>query len=79
MEFRVGKRKDNDYIIDNRQVSRNHMVIRWEKTHYTITDLDSVNGTIVNGKKIRPGTTIVLHNDDRIFLANEEFVFRMLD
>ena len=78
-EFRIGKKKENDYVIDNKQVSRNHAMIRWQGNCYTITDLNSSNGTMVNGRKIAPGKPVVLHNDDHIFLANEEFIFRMLD
>jgi pSer/pThr/pTyr-binding forkhead associated (FHA) protein len=33
---------------------------------WSLTDLGSVNGTMVNGRKIDPGTPVPLHDGDRI-------------
>jgi len=49
----VGRRDDNDIIIDNMAVSGHHCRIDLEEPNFfVITDEDSLNGTFVNEKKI---------------------------
>ncbi len=50
--YRIGSRPDNDVVIDQKDVSRRHAVLRVEDGAFHITDLDSKNGTFVNGSKI---------------------------
>jgi pSer/pThr/pTyr-binding forkhead associated (FHA) protein len=47
-EITIGRNGDNELQIDNIAVSGNHAVIRKEKNHYVIEDLESTNGTFVN-------------------------------
>jgi pSer/pThr/pTyr-binding forkhead associated (FHA) protein len=49
----IGRRDDNDIIIDNMAVSGHHCRIDLEEPNFfVITDEDSLNGTFVNEKKI---------------------------
>lgn len=48
----IGRWEDNDIVIDDRWISRYHARIRRENDQYVLEDLDSKNGTIVNGKRI---------------------------
>jgi DNA-binding response OmpR family regulator len=48
----IGRWQDNDVVVDDRWVSRYHARIRREGDHYVIEDLDSKNGTFVNGRRI---------------------------
>jgi DNA-binding response OmpR family regulator len=48
----IGRWQDNDVVVDDRWVSRYHARIRREDDHYVIEDLDSKNGTFVNGRRI---------------------------
>jgi DNA-binding response OmpR family regulator len=48
----IGRWQDNDVVIDDRWVSRYHAQIRREGAQYVIQDLDSKNGTLVNGQRI---------------------------
>jgi hypothetical protein len=51
--FKIGRESDNDIVISDQTVSRNHGVIYFEPDGYTyFEDLDSSNGSFVNGNKI---------------------------
>ncbi len=49
--YRIGSRPDNDLVIDQKDVSRRHAVLRVDDGSFHITDLDSKNGTFINGAK----------------------------
>lgn len=49
--YRIGSRPDNDIVIDQKDVSRRHAVLRVDDGSFHVTDLDSKNGTFINGAK----------------------------
>lgn len=62
-EITIGRRLDNNLILEDRHVSRTHARIEVVKSQYVIVDLDSTAGTRVNGRLItrhtlRPGDII---------------------
>lgn len=68
-ELTIGRTSDNHIVIDNSMVGRHHAKIVMEKGgRYEIIDLQSKNGTYVNGRKVkgaqpvRPGDRIVVAN-----------------
>lgn len=69
---RIGRGFDNEMIIEERTVSRNHAEIRREGGAYRIVDLDSTNGILVNGIRVRDH---VLRPGDRVRLGSVEFAF----
>lgn len=77
-EIYIGKKEEmNDFVVrNNSNVSRRHACISWEQGNYYIQDLQSSNGTFVNGTKIEFGNRHRLQDKDRFVLANEEFIFR---
>ncbi len=49
----IGRRDDNDVVIDNMAVSGHHAVIeREDPNYYVLVDLDSLNGTFLNQTKV---------------------------
>ena len=60
----IGRWEDNDVVIEDRWVSRYHAEVHREKDQYTIHDLGSKNGTLVNGQRIAAPT--VLADGDEI-------------
>ncbi len=51
--IRIGRNKDNDIVIPDTTVSGNHAIINKQGKEFTIQDLGSTNGVIVNQKKVK--------------------------
>ncbi len=64
---------ESDCVVDNVMVSRKHAVITMECGGYYIEDLDSTNGTFVNGSRLSPYEPVLIKEGDQIFLANEKY------
>jgi FHA domain len=63
-ETAIGRWQDNDIVVDDRWVSRYHARVCRKGGEYIIADLDSKNGTFVNGRRIAGPT--VLNDGDQI-------------
>ncbi|MGB3480202.1 MAG: GGDEF domain-containing protein [bacterium] len=50
--FIIGRADDADLVISNKDVSRRHAAVICDGSNFSIEDLDSTNGTFVNGKRI---------------------------
>ncbi|MDX2177759.1 MAG: FHA domain-containing protein [Candidatus Sumerlaeia bacterium] len=48
----IGRARDNDIVVENLSVSRNHARIRRSDGKFILTDLNSANGTLVNSVRI---------------------------
>src|SRR5690349_2350159 len=51
--LKIGKSPDNDVVIDSPTVSRNHLVIQRQGDRFLVQDLQSTNGTFIDGAQIR--------------------------
>jgi pSer/pThr/pTyr-binding forkhead associated (FHA) protein len=49
----IGRAPDNEIVLENLAVSRSHATIHHEDGRYLLADLDSSNGTFVNGVRIK--------------------------
>jgi len=56
-------------------VSRRHALILWDENGYTLEDLGSTNGTVVNREKVIPGQPVSLVEGDVIHLGKMKAVF----
>lgn len=56
-------------------VSRKHALLEQEAGRYYLSDLDSTNGTWLNGERLRPDEKKVLVNEDLITFADVRFMF----
>ena len=65
----LGRRDDNDVVIDDSQISRRHASLSWEEGEFVLRDLGSANGTFLNAVRItephalREGDAIGLGGD----------------
>jgi two-component system NtrC family sensor kinase len=51
----IGRSPHSDIQIKDKSVSRYHLLIRKKEEEYILTDLNTENGTFVNGKDLEPG------------------------
>jgi pSer/pThr/pTyr-binding forkhead associated (FHA) protein len=68
----IGRRLENDLVIDDPRVSRNHAQLRAIEGHYVLFDLNSTGGTFVNGIRI---TQTIIYPDDTISLGGVTLTF----
>ena len=68
----VGRKPDNDIVIDNPAVSGHHCKIVSAGDTFYVEDLDSTNGTFVNEKRVMKSG---LHHNDAIGIARHSLVF----
>jgi pSer/pThr/pTyr-binding forkhead associated (FHA) protein len=69
---RIGRKLDNDLVIQDPLLSRHHAEIRLVEDKFRIFDLDSTGGTFLNNKKVGES---VLYSGDIILLANVPVMF----
>jgi hypothetical protein len=68
----IGRRTDNDIVVDSPAVSRQHAQLRWRYGRFVIYDLGSRGGTAVNGQ---PVAESVLHAGDVITLSGVPLIY----
>lgn len=61
----VGRDKSSDIVIDDKQVSRKHLLFVFDDLHWWVLDLKSKNGTFLNGvevvsKRLKRGDTVTI-------------------
>lgn len=68
----VGRRIDNQIILENEHVSRTHAQLRIRDARYVLFDLGSTSGTKVNGRKVKQH---ILRAGDVITIAGLRMVY----
>ena len=68
----IGRRLDNQVVIDDPRVSRTHAQLRIAKGHYVLFDLNSTGGTYINGHRT---VQSILSPGDVISLAGVTLIF----
>lgn len=72
-EVYLGRGNDNEILIKDPYVSKKHLKIVEDEGNYYLEDLNSANGTYLNGDKIMD--VVELQNGDRIRVGQVEFLF----
>jgi len=72
---RIGRRPDNDIVLDDDEVSRYHAVVIDTAGNFVISDLRSTNGVQVAGRRIRGSATLA--DGDHIRIGGHEFIFEI--
>jgi pSer/pThr/pTyr-binding forkhead associated (FHA) protein len=68
----IGRRLDNQVVIDDPRVSRTHAQLRVTKSRFALFDLNSTGGTFVNGQRTNKA---ILYPGDVISLAGVTLIF----
>jgi len=73
--LRLGRATDNDLVLEDRSASHHHARIDLEAGRATVADLESSNGTWVNGQRI--SAPHPLRHGDRLQLGDSLFTFQV--
>jgi TolB protein len=73
-ELTIGRAEDNDLELLDPKVSRHHARITRQGSVYVVTDLDSANGTLVDGIPLTAPHT--LQHGERITVGDAELTYR---
>lgn len=73
--FFIGRSKNNNLSLNDKSASRKHAVINMLEGEYIISDLNSLKGTYVNGKKIEE---VTLKPGDIINIGENRMQFRLV-
>lgn len=78
--FYIGKSIENvNMVIEDKSISRKHGVITCMENTVQYTDLDSTNGTFINGIKLEGNKAYTLSPYDEISFANLKYLWEELE
>lgn len=72
---RIGRAAASVIRVGERSVSRRHAMLTHDTDGFTVIDLDSENGTGVNGMALVPGRPQAIRSGDILHLADVSFLF----
>src|SRR5213593_38222 len=70
--IRIGRQDDNHVVLAEKVVSSYHAEIRRRGEGYTLVDLESTNGTFVNGERVQK---VLLNDHDKVEIGENGPVF----
>lgn len=72
----IGKNHETaDEVIEDESVSRRHAFITRQEGHYYLEDLNSLNGTFLNGERLGYKEKVCLRENDMIGIGGKTFCF----
>ncbi len=71
----IGRSRDCDIVLDDTGISRRHAEIRPGPEGWTVEDLKSTNGVLVNSQSVRGAQ--LLQPGDRVELGSTEIIFEL--
>lgn len=69
----IGRDEDNDIWIDDDMGSRHHAELAWNEGNICLTDCDSLNGVLLNGKRIRG--VVEVEPENLLEIGSHRFMF----
>jgi pSer/pThr/pTyr-binding forkhead associated (FHA) protein len=75
----IGRDNDNDIVLESVTVSRCHALLLREADDLLLLDLESTNGTLVNGVVARPDAPVRLADGDRIRFGQVTACYRVVN
>ncbi len=72
--YMIGRQPECDVFFSQKSVSRQHAILTWVNSAFVIKDLNSTNGTYVNGKKI---SREQLYDKDKVQIGEHYLEFRI--
>jgi phosphoserine phosphatase RsbU/P len=75
--FTIGRAAECDLILDRSGISKRHTRVLFDGEQFSIEDLESKNGTYVNGTRIR--TLTLLKHNDLVTLSGLDLLFQIVE
>jgi adenylate cyclase len=69
----VGRGEENNIVIKDRCLSRNHAMLQCTEGGYYLIDMGSSNGTFINGRRVN--IPVIVHNGDTVTFGQTELKF----
>jgi hypothetical protein len=70
----IGREEDNEIWLDDDTISRYHAELAWEKGQVYVTDCDSLNGVLLNGRRIR--ASMPVKHGDELGIGGHRFLLK---
>nr|MCR5587218.1 FHA domain-containing protein [Lachnospiraceae bacterium] len=75
-EFKIGRNPDfADYVVNNPTVGRFHLVIIKKGVNCFAVDMNSKNGTFINGVRIKGNEEVLLEDGCTIRIGKVELIY----
>ncbi len=71
----IGRSTGNDIVLDSTTVSRYHITLTFQERYALLEDLDSVNGTYVDGRRLRPHEPLTLRGGEEIQVGEARLIY----
>ncbi len=71
----VGRHPKNNVRLNDREISKEHAVIERREHDFWLSDLESSNGTYVNGRRV---SEVLLKNGDEVLLGSMKLIFSLV-
>ncbi|HEX2908527.1 MAG TPA: FHA domain-containing protein [Phototrophicaceae bacterium] len=75
----VGRSTGNTIVLDTSTISRYHLSIRYDQEQVFVTDLDSVNGTFVDGVKLETNQPRSLYGGEEIQIGHLRLIYHQIE
>jgi RsiW-degrading membrane proteinase PrsW (M82 family) len=72
-EIQIGRTLNNEFVVEHPSVSKRHARITAEESEFSLHDLNSINGTFINGRRIRSAK---LEDGCEVRFGSASFVYR---
>ncbi|GAC1390340.1 MAG: hypothetical protein NVS4B11_04920 [Ktedonobacteraceae bacterium] len=69
----IGRDEENDIWIDDDMASRHHAELAWNEGTISLTDCDSLNGVLLNGKRI--AGSVEVKPENLLEVGSQRFIF----
>ncbi|MCD4685877.1 MAG: FHA domain-containing protein [Anaerolineae bacterium] len=71
----VGRSPGNDIVLDTTTISRYHITFTFQEQQVLLTDLESVNGTYVDGVRLRSNEPLLLYGGEEIQTGEVRLIY----
>lgn len=75
----IGRSSGNTIMLDTSTISRYHITITYDNEQVFITDLDSVNGTFVDGVKLETNQPRTLYGGEEIQIGHLRLIYHHIE